>query len=137
VDTAEQALYHFAKTPIKFVFKRRGLKLDRHKNTRQQSKTTTAEQSIDNDASNTVNFNITNVHYGTFIMGAAMNNITGTNKANGFGLIAHRLLNNERNFRLRLRIDTQEKKFSIIISYESLSVWGSSIELAFTWPFGA
>jgi hypothetical protein len=70
-------------------------------------------------------------------MGAVMNNITGANNANGFGFIAHRLVNNERNIRIRLRIDTQERKISIIISYESLSRAGSTVDLAFTWPFGA
>jgi hypothetical protein len=39
-------------------------------------------------------------------MGAAMNKITGANTANDYGLVAHRLVNNERNIRFCLRIDT-------------------------------
>ncbi len=136
VDSVENALYHFAKTPQKFVFKGRGLKLDRYK-PRQKSKVTVAEQSVDNDASSVANFDITNVHYGTFIMGAAMNKITGANTANDYGLIAHRLVNNEGNIRFRLQINIQKREISVIVSYGSMSMFGSTVNLAFTWPFGA
>jgi hypothetical protein len=66
-----------------------------------------------------------------------MNKITSANSGNDYGLIAHRLINHEQNVRFRLRIDTQERKFSIIVSYESLSMSGSTVNIAFTWPFGA
>ncbi len=136
VDSVENALYDFEKTPQKFVFKGRGLKLDRYK-PRQKSKVTVTEQSVDNDASSVANFDITNVHYGTFIMGAAMNKITGANTANDYGLIAHRLVNNEHNIRFRLQINIQKREISIIVSYGSMSMFGSTVNLAFTWPFGA
>jgi hypothetical protein len=136
MDSVENALYHFAKTPRKFLFKGRGLKLDRYKH-RQKSKATVVEQSIDSDSSGAINFHITNVHYGTFIMGAAMKKITGANTANDYGLIAHRLVDNEHNIRFRLRIDTQKREISIIVSYGSLSMSGFTVDLAFTWPFGA
>jgi hypothetical protein len=66
-----------------------------------------------------------------------MNHITGTNSADGFGFIAHRLVNNERNFGICLRIDQQDKKISIVATYKSLSVQDSSIDFTFEWSFGA
>jgi hypothetical protein len=136
VDSVEKALQHFAETPETFIFKGRSLKLARCK-PRQKSKMTVVEQLVASDPSNVFNVDIKNVHYGTFIMGAAMNKITGANSAHGYGLIAHQLVNNEGNIRSRLRIDTQKREISIIVSYESLSMFGSTIHLAFTWPFGA
>jgi hypothetical protein len=137
VGIAEDVLYHIGKNPKRFVFKGRQLRIDRCKKSRQQLKATVVDQSVNDDTSNIVNIDIANVHYGTFIMGAAMNNITGVNSADGFGLIAHRLVNNEYNIRMRLRIDQQDKKISIIVSYQSLRMDGSSIDLAFEWNFGA
>jgi hypothetical protein len=66
-----------------------------------------------------------------------MNKITGANSANDYGLIAHRLVNNEDNICFRLRIDTQKREISIILSYKSLSMSGPTVSLAFTWPFSA
>ena len=137
MDIAEGALYDFGRYPKRFVFKNRGLKINRCNKSRQQTKATVANQLPGAKASTTAYFDIFNVHYGTFIMGAAMNNITGINEANDFGLVAHRLINNERNIRIHLRIDQQEKKFSILVSYESLNMMDSTVTLTFEWTFSA
>lgn len=101
-------------------------------------KATVADRLIDDGTSSTINFNITNVHYGTFIMGASVNNIIDTDNADVFGLIAHRLINDEHNLRICLRIDQQDRKFAIIVSYESSSRHhDSSTDIAFEWTFGA
>jgi len=100
-------------------------------------KATVVDQLINNSTSDAVNFSIGDVHYGTLITGAAMNNITDTNNADDFGFIANRLVDNEQNISMYLRIDEQEKKISIIVSYKSLSSQNSSNELTFEWAFGA
>ncbi len=135
--TAENVLGNFEETPTDFLFCGRRLRIGRCKKSRQQLKATVVDQLINNNTSDAVNFSIGNVHYGTLITGAAMNNITDTNNADDFGFIAHRLVNNEQNISIYFRIDEQEKKISIIVSYKSLSSQNSSNELTFEWAFGA
>ncbi len=130
--SVEKALNDFEEDSEDFRFKGRLLRLDRHKH-RQKSKATFLEQLLHNNPTHLVNFDITNVHYGTFIVGIAMKEITGDKD---YGLIAHRLVNDEKNIRFRLQIDTQKREISILVYYESLYTLGSTVNLAFTWPFG-
>ncbi len=136
MDIVEAVLYHFGRTPEDFVFKNRQLRINRYKKFQQRMKAT-SDQSVDDDTSDVVNFDIENVHYGTFAIGAAMNNITGKNSADGFDFIAYRLVHNEKNICIRLRIHQQDKKISIIVSYKSLSMQELSIDLVFEWTFDA
>ena len=130
-------MYQFGRNPRTFTLRNRCLKIDRCKQSSRQNKASTVDPSPDSDMSNIVSFKISNIHYGTFIKGAAMNNITGTDRADDFGLIAHRLINSEHNIRISLRINFLERKFSFVISHESLDMWGSSTSLTFEWAFGA
>lgn len=136
VDSVEKVLERFAIAPGMFVFKGRSLKLARCKS-RQRTKTTILEQLAASNSSNVFNFDITNVYYGTFIMKAAMSKITGANSTHDYGFIAHQLVNNNDNIRFSLRIDIQKREISITVSCGSVSVFDSTINLAFTWPFGA
>ena len=131
---AENVLYHHGRTPQNFIFKRRRLRIDRCKKSQQAMKAAATAGSMNNNISSVVSFPIANVHYGTFIVGTAMRNITGANNVDDFGFIAHRLVDNERNMHIRLQIDERERKFSIIISCTGEY---SSTDLAFEWTFNA
>ncbi|UJR07128.1 hypothetical protein I4U23_011416 [Adineta vaga] len=127
-DIAQNVQYQFGKTPNRFKFRSRQLKIGNCRKSQPQSKISVADQK-----SNVLSFNIGQVLYGTLIKGTTMNNITGVNSAIEFGLIANSLVNNEENMRIRLQIDEQERKFSIIVSYgEALSR-----HLTFEWAFSA
>ena len=114
-----------------FLFKGRCLRISRQ----QKPKGKTNDQPVKEDSSDVTSFEITNVHYGTFIRQATMNNIIGADVVDAFGLIAHRPLINEGDVRLYLRIDTRARKFSIIVSLQSLSGIGPSANYAFEWSF--
>jgi len=128
-------LYDFERTPGKFILRGRQLKIDRWKKSRQQSKTNNADQSPDKDTPSAVRFTIGNIHYGTLIMGSAMKNIITNNSADHFGLIAHQLINNQRNVSTYLRIDPEEKKISILVSYRVPDALVLLVNRTYEWDF--
>lgn len=130
-EVSERVLYRFGTSPKTFLFKGRYLKITRH----QKSKEKPVRQPVNNEASDVITFEITNVHYGTFIMRAATNNITSDSTDNAFGLIAHRPIINEDYIRIYLRIDTKQRKFSIVVSIQSLDGRDLLIDYAFEWAF--
>ena len=134
---AEDVLYQYGRFPQKFTFKTRRLKIDRCKKSQQTKKAMTADQSVGTSMANVLSLPISNVYYGTLIVGTAMKNITGADGADDFGFIAHRLVDNERNKYIRLRIDHLERTFSVVISSYQSEYEHTSTSLSFEWPFSA
>jgi hypothetical protein len=97
---------------------------------------TSFTQLLFGDTSNTVHFSISNVLYGTLIKSEVVNSIAGGYYADDLGFIAHRLINNENQMRMRLRIDLLQKKFAIIVTY-SHDMYNASTDIIFEWAFSA
>ena len=119
------------------MFKARQLKINRCKNSQQAKKATATDQSVGNSMANVLSLPISNVHYGTLIVGTAMKNITHIDDVDDFGFIAHRLVDNERNKYIHLQIDHQERTFSVIISSCKSEYEHTSTSLSFEWTFSA
>lgn len=97
---------------------------------------TSFNQLLLGDTFNTVHFSISNVLYGTLIKSEVVNSIAGGYYADDLGFIAHRLINNENQMRIRLRIDLLQKKFAIIVTY-SHDTYNASTAIIFEWAFSA
>ncbi|CAF4723521.1 unnamed protein product [Rotaria sp. Silwood1] len=136
-STVEKVLSDFGEVPGNFVLGGRRLKIDRCKKPRQQMKATIIDSIFNENTASAVSFSIENVHYGTFIMEVASSTITGFHTAGEYALIAHPLLTQHDNTSVSLRIDEQDRKVSIIVSYEPSVVFGSSNKYTFEWNFGA
>ena len=94
-----------------------------------------------NDTATTTSFKITDIHYGTLVTGAAMRNIhRGKSIVSGydeFGIIAHRLMNDECKTSFSFDIDIEKKKLAIKAQFALILTDNSDIatELKFEWNF--
>ena len=126
---------------MNFVFQGNELKIGRNKRSFQQRNKILFITITNNDKPTTASFKITDIHYGTLITGAAMRNIHRPNSIvdgyDEFGIIAHRLMNDEYNASFSFDIDMEKKKLAIIakldLTLENTS--DISIELKFEWNF--
>ena len=136
MNIAEDVLCQYGGFPRKFTFKTRQLKIDRCKKSQQTKKAMAADQSVGNNETSVLSLPISNVHYGTLIVGTVMK-IIGIDDVDDFGFIAHRLVDNERNKYIRLRIDHLERTFSVVISSCQSEYEHTSTSLSFEWTFSA
>lgn len=113
------------------------MKIGRPKLPQRQANTASFNQlPLCGDTLNTVHFSISNVLYGTLIKNDVVNSIAGGYYADDLGFIAHQLINNENQVRIRLQIDLLQKKFAIIVTYSN-DVYNASTDIIFEWAFRA
>jgi len=126
-----------------FIFRGTLLRISHCKPSTQQASNKTVTKKLVDSTSGTVDWNITNIYYGTLITRAAMRNIyqedNNVTHPNRFGVIAHSLIENGTNLSSRFVIDEKNKKFAIIISnsatYNNMIADGVSIDIQFEWNF--
>jgi hypothetical protein len=98
-------------------------------------------QTVEN-RSNAIDLKITGIYYGTLITRAAMRNIYKEDNITDdkqLGIIAHELAISGYNLPSRFRIDEQSKKFTILVSnnsmYDITIADDVTIDLLFEWNF--
>jgi hypothetical protein len=106
----------------------------------QPNKTPPVTTTID-DKPTTISFKIADIHYGTLVTGAAMRNIhRGNSIVSGydeFGIIAHRLINDEHRTFFSFDIDMEKKKLAIVAHFDLILDDASDLVtvLKFEWNF--
>jgi len=117
------------------------LNINRNNRPSQQPNKTPPVTTTINDKPTTISFKITDIHYGTLVTGAAMRNIHRKNSIvsgyDEFGIIAHRLINDEYKTSFSFDIDMEKKKLAIVAEFELILTLFSdmSTQLKFEWNF--
>jgi len=117
------------------------LNISRNNRPSQQPNKTPPVTTTINEKPTTNSFKIADIHYGTLVTGAAMRNIYRANSIvsgyDDFGIIAHRLINDEHKTSFSFDIDMEKKKLAIVAHFGLMLDDASDLStvLKFEWNF--
>ncbi|CAF3656841.1 unnamed protein product [Rotaria sordida] len=140
IQIAVEVLYKSEKKSVAFVFHGKKLDIKRINRSSQPPANTLPTMTRINSTPTSINFKITDIHYGTLITGAAMRNIQTGNSivsnVDQFGIIAHRLIPDQCKI-FELNIDIDKKKLAISGKLDVILTSDITINtgLKFEWNF--